>query len=193
MRKSKSIGKTIVESIERYVVSKNIDKATVGGMLHKVFSAMVKKEYGTMENFSIVVNSEEGDIQIFRSKLIVADEDYTGREDQIPLSEAQKIEQDFEIGEEVDQEVPLEAFKLRSQQLALGQLKQLVQDIERSKIYEKYKRVIGEIIDVEVHYKNPNYIIVRDEEKNDSLIQTTKKMPQPAFFWVCNALGNFKI
>ncbi|HHL52396.1 MAG TPA: transcription termination/antitermination protein NusA, partial [Flammeovirgaceae bacterium] len=142
----------LIESFAEFAQQKNIDRPTMIAILEDVFRAMIRKKYEHDDNFDIIINADKGDLQIWRFREIVDDnsEDIWDH-DKISLSEARKIEEDFEIGEEVAEEIKLEDFGRRAVTMARQTLMQKIKDLERDIIYEKYKDLVGEIITAEVY------------------------------------------
>ena len=124
--------KELIESFEDFAKSKNIDRPTMVKVLEEVFLTMIRKKYGTDENFDVIINADSGDLEMWRTREIVDDnsEDIWDL-DKIPLSEAKLIEPDFEVGEEVAEEVKLEEFGRRVVQTARQTLIQKVKDLEK--------------------------------------------------------------
>eukprot|EP01034_Spumella_vulgaris_P002279 gene2279-2962_t len=130
----------LIESFAEFASSKNIDRPTMISVLEEVFRTMIRKKYGTDDNFDVIINPESGDLEMWRTREIVDDNsediwDYN----KIPLAEARKIQTDFEVGEEVAEEVKLVEFGRRLVQTARQTLIQKIKDMEKEIMYEKYK------------------------------------------------------
>ncbi|MGF1534027.1 MAG: transcription termination factor NusA [Bernardetiaceae bacterium] len=156
---------TLIESFADFARLKRIDRPTMIRILEDVFRAVIRKKYISDENFDVIINIDRGDLEIWRYREIVAnDADNIDDNAQIRLSEAQKIEEDFEIGEEVAEPVKLESFGRRLVQMARQTLIQKVRDLEKDLLFEKYKDMVGEIITSEVYQVLRREIVCHDGE-----------------------------
>ena len=134
----------LIESFAEFAQNKNVDRPTMIRILEDVFRTMIRKRYLTDENFDIIINADKGDLEIWRFREIVDDnsEDIWDH-DKISLGEARKIEPDFEIGEEVAEEVKLEDFGRRAVMTARQTLIQRIKDLEKDILFQKYKELVG--------------------------------------------------
>lgn len=148
-------------------------------ILEEVFRTMIRKKYGTDENFDVIINAESGDLEMWRTREIVDDNsediwDY----DKIPLTEARKIQDDFEVGEQVAEEVKLEDFGRRVVQTARQTLIQKVKDLEKEILYQKYKDQVGDLVSAEVYQLVKNETILVDNENNELSLPRTEQIPK---------------
>lgn len=174
-KKGESI--SLIDSFAEFKDVKNIDRATLMRVLEDIFRNMLQKRYGTDENFDIIINTDKGDLEIWRNRLIVADGEVEDENAQISLSDARKIEADYEIGEEVTDEVKLIDFGRRSV-LALRQnLSSRIMELEKAGIYEKYKERVGQIIVGEVYQVWKRETLVLDEEGNELILKKEQQIP----------------
>ncbi|MBE6334717.1 MAG: transcription termination/antitermination protein NusA [Odoribacter sp.] len=174
-KKGESI--SLIDSFAEFKDVKNIDRVTLMSVLEDVFRNMLQKRYGTDENFDIIINTDKGDLEIWRNRVIVADGEVEDENAQISLSDAQKIEADYEIGEEVTDEVKLIDFGRRSV-LALRQnLSSRIMELEKASIYEKYKDRVGQIIVGEVYQVWKRETLVLDEEGNELILKKEQQIP----------------
>ncbi len=158
----------LIESFADFAKLKNIDRPTMIRILEDVFRSMIKKKYESDENFDVIINIDEGDLEILHYREIVPDDMEDIDENiQIKLSKAQKIESDFEVGEEVAEEIQLEDFGRRLVITARQTLVQKVRDLEKDLIFDKYKDLVGEIITGEVYQVLGREIIVVDGDQNE--------------------------
>ena len=158
----------LIESFADFAKQKNIDRPTMIRILEDVFRTMIKKKFGSDENFDVIVNADKGDLEIWRFREIVDDESEDIWDfDKIPLTEAQKIEPDFEVGEEVAEEIHLEDFGRRAVTTARQTLIQKVKDLEKDILYQKYKDIEGEIISAEVYQILSREVLLIDGEGNE--------------------------
>ena len=141
----------LVETFSEFKEFKNIDRETMMRILEDVFRHLLIKKYGTDENFDIIVNIDKGDLEIWRNRTIVEDGQVEDSNRQIAFSEAIKIEPDFEVGEEVSEEIKLGDFGRREILTIRQNLMSKIQEYEKDNIYRKYKDRIGEIITGEVY------------------------------------------
>jgi N utilization substance protein A len=143
---------------------------------------MIRKKYGTDDNFDVIINPESGDLEMWRTREIVDDnsEDIWDH-DKIPLAEARKIQSDFEVGEEVAEEVKLIDFGRRLVQTARQTLIQKIKDLEKEMMYDKYKDQVGELITGEVYQTLRNEIIVMDADGNELSLPRTEQIPKDRF------------
>ena len=160
----------IIKSFEQFKEVKNIDKATLMAVLEEVLLSMLIKKYGTDQKLNIVINPERGDLQIWRTRLVVADAELTDEGVQIRLTEAKKIDSDFEIGEEVSEEVHFSDFGRRNILSIRQQLMTKIQELDREHIYKKYKERLNEIILAEVYQIFKKELIVLDEDGNELIL-----------------------
>lgn len=148
-------------------------------ILEEVFRTMIRKKFGTDENFDVIINAESGDLEMWRTREIVDDNsediwDY----DKIPLAEARKIQDDFEVGEQVAEEVKLEDFGRRVVQTARQTLIQKVKDLEKEILYQKYKDQVGDLLTAEVYQLVKNETILVDNENNELSLPRAEQIPK---------------
>ncbi|WP_428657095.1 transcription termination factor NusA [Runella sp.] len=161
----------LIESFAEFARSKNIDRPTIIKVLEEVFRTMIRKKYGTDTNFDVIINPDTGDLEMWRTREIVDDNSEDIWEpDKIPLAEAHKIQDDFEVGEEVAEEVKLEDFGRRLVQTARQTLIQKVKDLEKELLYFKYKDMVGDLLNVEVYQILKNELICLDTEGNELVL-----------------------
>jgi N utilization substance protein A len=159
---------TLIESFAEFAKQKNIDRPTMIRILEDVFRNMIRKKYGTDDNFDIIINADKGDLEIWRFREIVDDDsEDIWDHDKISLTEATKIEPDFEIGEEVAEEIFLEDFGRRAVTTARQTLLQKVKDLEKDILFQKYKDLVGEIITGEVYQILSKEVLLIDAEGNE--------------------------
>ncbi|MEK6476302.1 transcription termination factor NusA [Catalinimonas sp. 4WD22] len=173
---------TLIESFAEFAKGKNIDRPTMIRILEDVFRTMIRKKYGVDDNFDVIINADKGDLEIWRFREIVDDnsEDIWDH-DKISLSEAQEIEPDFEIGEEVAEEIKLEDFGRRAVQTARQTLIQKVKDLEKDILFHKYKDLVGEIIVGEVYQILGREILLIDAEGNELILPKSEQIHKDKF------------
>jgi N utilization substance protein A len=167
----------LVETFSEFKEFKNIDRETMMRILEEVFKHMLTKRFGSADNFDIIVNIDKGDLEIWRNRMIVEDGTVEDENTQIAYSEAIKIEPDFEVGEELSEEITLVGFG-RREILAIRQnLISKIQEYEKNNIYQKYKDKIGEIISGEVYQVWKKEILVLDDENIELLLPKSEQIP----------------
>lgn len=175
-------GVNLLDSFLEFKEFKNIDRETMTGILEEVFRAMIIKRFESDENFDFIINAERGDLEIWRNREVVDDEfaedsfDYNEGK-HISLTDAKKIDPDFEIGEEVTDEIKIEDFGRRAVLTMRQNLQSRVQDLEKDHIYQKYKERIGEIIAGEVYQVWKKEILVLDDEDNELVLPKEHQIP----------------
>lgn len=167
----------LIDSFSEFKEFKNIDRATMQRVLEDVFRSMLRKKYGTDENFSVIINDNSGDLEIWQNQTIVHDGEVEEPRGQISLAEARKIEPDFEVGEEVTTEITLESFGRRAILAARQTLMSKVLELEKDELYKKYKDRVGEIVVGEVYQVWKKELMVLDDEGNELLLPKNEMIP----------------
>jgi len=171
----------LVESFSEFKDLKNIDRTTMQHVLEDVFRAMLKKKFNTDEHIDVIVNIDKGDVQIFVNKEIVADGEVEDQNTEIALSDAAKIEPDFEIGEEVTEEFTFGDFGRRNILSLRQNLISRIMELEKDNLYKVYKEKIGEIVTGEVYQVWKKEIMVIDDEGNELLLPKSEQIPSDYF------------
>lgn len=172
----------LIESFADFAKQKNVDRPTMIRILEDVFRTMIRKKYEVDDNFDIIINADKGDLEIWRFREIVDDNsediwDY----DKISLTDARKIEPDFEIGEEVAEEIKLEDFGRRAVMTARQTLIQRIKDLEKDILYQKYKDLVGEIISAEVYQILGREVLLVDGEGNELSLPKYEQISKDRF------------
>ena len=171
----------LIDSFSEFKDNKLIDRVTLMAILEDVFRNALKKKYGSDDNFDIIINPDKGDMEIWRRRVIVADEDLDFENEEITLTEARMIEADFEIGEEVSEEVKLIDLGRRAI-LALRQnLISKIHEHDNTNLYKQFKDIIGDIYTAEVHHVRPRVVILVDDEGNEIVLPKEKQIPSDFF------------
>ncbi|MCB2197021.1 MAG: transcription termination factor NusA [Bacteroidetes bacterium] len=171
----------LIDTFSEFKELKNIDRATMMTVLEDVFRNMLLKKFGTDENFDIIINIDKGDFEIWRNREVVEEKDFEDPNLQITLKEAKKIDEDYEVGEEVTDEVKLLDFGRRAI-LALRQnLTNRILDLEKNNIFIKYKDKIGDIVTGEVYQVWKKEILTLDDEGNELILPKTEQIPSDYF------------
>lgn len=167
----------LISNFAEFKELKNIDKTTMIGVLEDVFRHALQKQYGTDENFDIIINDDKGDLEIWRNREVVADEDFTDGASQISLSEMQKIDDSFEIGDEYTDEIPFSAFGRRAVLSLRQNLASRILDLENASIYEEYSSKVGELISGEVYQVWKRDMMILDEDENELVMPKSEQIP----------------
>ena len=176
----------LIESFSEFKETKNIDRAMLMSILEDVFRSMIRKKYGSDENFDFIVNPERGDLEIWRNREIVDDEfaedsfDYDENK-HISLANAKKIEPDFEIGEQVTDRIMLDDFGRRAVLAIRQNLVSRVLDLEKDALYRKYKERVGDVITGEVYQVWKKETLVLDDEGNELILPKAEQIPGDFF------------
>lgn len=184
--KPKAQGINLVESFSEFKENKNIDRVTLISILEDVFRGIIRKLYNSDENFDIIVNPDKGDLEIWHNRQVVDDEfaedsfDFDPNK-HISLTDAHKIDSDFQIGEDVSEAVPLEKFGRRAILTIRQNLIGRVLDLEKDAVYNKYKDRIGELITGEVYQIWKRETLILDDEGNELIMPKTEQIPSDFF------------
>lgn len=171
----------MIDTFSEFKELKNIDRATMMSVLEDVFRGMLLKKYGTDKNFDIIINIDKGDFEIWRNREVVADDEIADPNLQITISDAKKIDTDYEVGEDVTDEVKLLDFGRRAI-LALRQnLTSRILELEKGNIFGKYKDRIGEVVTGEVYQIWKREILVLDDDGNELIMPKSEQIPSDHF------------
>ncbi|MCC7452998.1 MAG: transcription termination/antitermination protein NusA [Crocinitomix sp.] len=171
----------LIESFSEFKEFKNIDRETMMNILQDVFRSMLKKKYGSDDHIDVIINPDKGDVEIWINREIVPDGEVEDENIEISLSEAVQIEADFEVGEEVAEEVKLDDFGRRNVLSLRQNLISRILELEKDHIYKKYKERIGEIITGEVYQVWKREILVLDDEGNELILPKQEQIPSDYF------------
>lgn len=171
----------MIESFGEFKDDKNIDRVTLMAILEDVFRNMLKKKYGSDDNFDIIVNPDKGDLEIWRNREVVADGEVEDPNSEIEYSQAIKIEPDFEVGEEVSEEVKLEDFGRRGILSLRQNLIARIQEHDSGNLFKKYKDLEGEIITGEIHHIRHREVIILDDDQNELVLPKDQQIPADFF------------
>jgi N utilization substance protein A len=167
----------LIESFAEFKEFKNIDRPTMMGILEDVFRNMIIKKYGSDENFDIIINIDKGDLEVWRNREIVNDGEVEDENKQIAYAEAVRIEPDFEVGEEVSEEVHLNDFGRRAVLAFRQNLVARITELEKDSVYRKYKDRMGEIVTGEIYQVWKKEVLILDEDGNELIIPKTEQIP----------------
>ena len=171
----------LISSFQEFKEFKNIDRETLMRILEEVFRSALAKHFGSEDNFDIIVNIDKGDLEIFRNRMIVEDGAVQDPTREIAISDALKIEDDFEVGEELSEPILMTEFGRREILSIRQNLVGKIQDYEKSLIFQKYKEKVGEIIVGEVYQPWNKEVLVLDDEKIELILPKAEQIPSDRF------------
>jgi transcription termination/antitermination protein NusA len=171
----------LIEAFQEFKDAENIDRPTLMRVVEDVFKTLLRKKYGSDENFDVIVNAEKGDLEIFRRRTIVEDGDIYNTLEEIEYKDAVKIEPDYQVGEELYEEVNLYDFGRRAILAAKQTLASRISDLKKNVLAKKYQDRIGEIINAEVYQVWKKEILLLDEEGNELILPKSEQIPQDYF------------
>ncbi|MDE6482831.1 MAG: transcription termination factor NusA [Rikenellaceae bacterium] len=171
----------LINSFSEFKELKNIDKATMVSVLEDVFRNMLIKTYETDENFDIIINLDKGDFEIWRNRIVTADDEVEDENAQISLTDAKQIDPSYEVGEEVAEEIKLSSFGRRSVLSLRQNLASRILDLEKANLYNTYKERIGEVVTGEVYQVWKKEILVLDDEDNELVLPRSEQIPNDFF------------
>ena len=169
----------LISNFAEFKELKNIDKSTMIGVLEDVFRHLLIKTYETDENFDIIINADKGDLEIWRNRIIVEDSQVENPNQQISISDARKLDETYEVGEEVADEIKLDSFGRRAVLSLRQNLASRILDLEKANLFEKYSERVGEIITGYQVWKKE--ILVLDDEDNELILPKSEQIPSDFF------------
>ncbi len=172
----------LVETFSDFKAGKNIDRPTMVRVLEDVFRTLIRKKFGSDENFDVIVNTTKGDLELWRVREIVPDGEVTDDRSQISISEALSIDEDYEIGEECYEQLYLEDFGRRAIMAARQTLISRIMELEKDEIFRRYNERVGEIVVGEVHQVLKRELLILDDATNNELVLPRTEMIKGDFF-----------
>ena len=167
----------LISNFAEFKELKNIDKSTMIGVLEDVFRHALQKQYESDENFDVIINPEKGDLEIWRNRTVVADDQVENPNTQIGVSEVKAIDPTYEIGDEYADEIKLSSFGRRTVLSLRQNLASRILDLEKASLYEKYSQQVGEIITGEVYQVWKREVLILDEEENELVLPKSEQIP----------------
>ena len=171
----------LIDAFQEFKEAENIDRPTMMKVVEDVFKTLLRKKYGSDENFDVIVNAEQGDLEIMRRRMIVEDGAVVDPLAEVPYSYAVKIEPDFEVGEELFEAVDMFDFGRRAILAAKQTLASRITDLKKNALAKKYTERIGEIINAEVYQVWKKEILLLDEDGNELILPKSEQIPQDYF------------
>ncbi|MGM9705723.1 MAG: transcription termination factor NusA [Prevotella sp.] len=172
---------SMFDSFKEFKETKNIDRTTLVSVLEESFRNVLAKIFGSDENFDVIVNPDKGDFEIYRNRVVVADDEVDDENKQITLTEAQKIEPDYEVGEEVSERVDFTKFGRRAILNLRQTLASKILELEHDSLYNKYKDRVGQIIAGEVYQVWKREVLVVDDENNELILPKSEQIPNDSY------------
>lgn len=171
----------LIESFSEFKDDKLIDRVTLMAILEEVFRNALKKKFGSDDNFDIIINPDKGDMEIWRNRTVVADGEVEDPNQEISLSDAQKIEPDFEVGEEVSEEVKIASLGRRAILSLRQNLISKIHEHDNNNIIKQFEDMVGEIYTAEVHHIRHRMVIMLDDDGNEIVLPKEKQIPSDFF------------
>ena len=168
---------SMIDTFREFKETKNIDRATLVSVLEESFRNVIAKMFGSDSNFNVIVNPDKGDFEIYRNRVVVPDGAVSDSNKEIALSEAQKIESDYEVGEDVSERVDFTKFGRRAILNLRQTLASKILELEHDSLYNKYKDLVGEIVSGEVYQIWKREVLVIDDEGNEMLLPKSEQIP----------------
>ena len=174
-------GMNMLDTFKEFKETKNIDRTTLVSVLEESFRNVLAKIFGSDENFDVIVNPDKGDFEIYRNRIVVADGDVEDENKQISLTDAQKIEADFEVGEDVSERVEFSKFGRRAILNLRQTLASKILELEHDSLYNKYKDRVGQVIAGEVYQVWKREVLIIDDENNELLLPKSEQIPSDVY------------
>ena len=181
MAKKKTETASLIETFAEFKEDKNIDITTMMGVLEESFRSVIAKLFGSDENFDVIVNPEKGDCEIYRNRTVVADDEVTDSNKQIALSAAREIAPDYEVGEDVAEEIHFADFGRRAILILRQTLASKILELEHDALYNKYKDRVGQLISAEVYQTWKSETLLMDDDKNELYLPKSQQIPRDFF------------
>ena len=172
---------SLKDTFKDFKDTKHIDRTTLISVIEDSFHSVLQKQYGSDENFDVIVNPENGDFEIYRNRTVVEDDEVENENTQISLSEARKIDEDYEVGEDVSEKINFSDFGRRSILNLRQTLASKILELEHDNLYHKYKDKVGQIVSGEVYQVWKRETLILDDEGNEMLLPKTEQIPSDFF------------
>ena len=176
-KKDQEITASMIDTFREFKETKNIDRTTLVSVLEESFRNVLAKIFGSDENFDVIVNPDKGDFEIYRNRVVVADGEVEDENKEITLTEARKIEPDYEVGEDVIEKVDFNKFGRRAILTLRQTLASKILELEHDSLFNKYKDRVGQIISGEVYQVWKREVLIVDDENNELILPKTEQIP----------------
>ena len=176
-KKEQELTASMIDTFREFKETKNIDRTTLVSVLEESFRNVLARIFGSDENFDVIVNPDKGDFEIYRNRVVVADGEVEDENKEITLTEARKIEPDYEVGEDVSEKVDFNKFGRRAILTLRQTLASKILELEHDSLYNKYKDRVGQVISGEVYQVWKREILIVDDENNELMLPKTEQIP----------------
>ena len=176
-KKEQELTASMIDTFREFKETKNIDRTTLVSVLEESFRNVLAKIFGSDENFDVIVNPDKGDFEIYRNRVVVADGEVEDENKEITLTEARKIEPDYEVGEDVSEKVDFNKFGRRAILTLRQTLASKILELEHDSLFNKYKDRVGQIISGEVYQVWKREVLIVDDENNELILPKTEQIP----------------
>ena len=176
-KKEQELTASMIDTFREFKETKNIDRTTLVSVLEESFRNVLARIFGSDENFDVIVNPDKGDFEIYRNRVVVADGEVEDENKEITLTEARKIEPDYEVGEDVSEKVDFNKFGRRAILTLRQTLASKILELEHDSLYNKYKDRVGQVISGEVYQVWKREVLIVDEENNELMLPKTEQIP----------------
>jgi len=167
----------LIDTFSEFKELKNIDRSTLISVMEESFRNIIAKNYGTDKNFDVIINPDKGDFEIYRNRTVVADDEINDPNLEISLSEAQKIDEDYQIGEEVTDTVDISDFGRRAILTLRQTLQSKILELQKDNVYTKYSKMVGQIVTAELYQIWKKEMLLMDEEGNELYLPKSEQIP----------------
>ena len=176
-KKEQELTASMIDTFREFKETKNIDRTTLVSVLEESFRNVLARIFGSDENFDVIVNPDKGDFEIYRNRVVVADGEVEDENKEITLTEARKIEPDYEVGEDVSEKVDFNKFGRRAILTLRQTLAYKILELEHDSLYNKYKDRVGQVISGEVYQVWKREVLIVDDENNELMLPKTEQIP----------------
>ena len=176
-KKEQELTASMIDTLREFKETKNIDRTTLVSVLEESFRNVLARIFGSDENFDVIVNPDKGDFEIYRNRVVVADGEVEDENKEITLTEARKIEPDYEVGEDVSEKVDFNKFGRRAILTLRQTLASKILELEHDSLYNKYKDRVGQVISGEVYQVWKREVLIVDDENNELMLPKTEQIP----------------
>ncbi|MBR7125490.1 MAG: transcription termination/antitermination protein NusA [Prevotella sp.] len=179
--KKSDLTPNMIETFKEFKETKNIDRTTLVSVLEESFRNVIAKIFGSDENFDVILNPDKGDFEIYRNRIVVPDGEVNDENKEVALSEARKVEDDYEVGEEISERVDFAKFGRRAILNLRQTLASKILELEHDSLYNKYKDRVGQIISGEVYQVWKREVLLVDEENNELILPKAEQIPSDQY------------
>ena len=181
IRKKEEETVSMVDTFKEFKDTKNIDRTTLMSVLEESFRNVIAKIFGSDENFDVIVNPDKGDFEIYRNRMVVADGEVKDENKEMSLTDARKIQEDYEVGEDVSEKVDFSKFGRRAILNLRQTLASKVLELEHDSLYNKYKDRVGQVISAEVYQVWKREVLLVDDENNELILPKLEQIPRDQY------------